>query len=390
MLWKYSDLDGYTVAFHKPECLCRKRYSSPVLRCISTVASTPHHSPTLTSITTFFCKVEKYFRHHRLYSLYLTPVINVSEFSCLVCMGGVPAWCRRMSVCVSYVGARLMASNRHINPLGATRQTGFRGTLKQTTLLRLKKSSTQLSIESPLEVLLARLADLSTAVTLIDYQPFTVDVPNERVLLNHFDLQVHRQKLREMGISGAFYTPDLRFRWKTPKGVLVDEIIEAKDANWIPSLGDEYTDKLLHTRKLLAVQGIQFGLYAARVKDLYSWALVSNVNKLHALMLRRTDALGTLSPDYLQYLEHREAMLSFVQLNPSTSFESLATHFNVTVWATWHLLIDEHVSTDLWCAAMGPNTTIVDAGNAPDEPKLFRRIMLGMRNTAWEVLCKSR
>ena len=133
-----------------------------------------------------------------------------------------------------------MVNKLHIDPLGATRQLGKRGALKQATFLQLKKNAELLSVESPFEVLLAKLADLSNAVTQIDYQPFTVDVVNERMLLNHAQLQTHRQKLKDSGMSGVFYTPDLRFRWRTPKGN-VDEVIEAKDVNWMPLLGDEYT-----------------------------------------------------------------------------------------------------------------------------------------------------
>ncbi|MGF7468671.1 hypothetical protein [Alcaligenes phenolicus] len=280
-----------------------------------------------------------------------------------------------------------MVNKLHIDPLGATRQLGKRGALKQATFLQLKKNPELLSVESSFEVLLAKLADLSNAVTQIDYQPFTVDVVNERMLLNHAQLQTHRQKLKDSGMSGVFYTPDLRFRWRTPKGN-VDEVIEAKDVNWVPSLGDEYTEKLLHTRALLAQRGIQFGLYAAGVTELYLWALVSNVNKLHALMLRRKDAMNTLSPDYLQYLEHRDALLACVKAEPAISLAQLAKRFDMTLWATWHLLIDELVSIDLWCAPLGPQTTVVDAGNAPEEPALFRRSMLALRNTSWEVLCQ--
>lgn len=281
-----------------------------------------------------------------------------------------------------------MAYNFHIDPLGPTRQLGRRGALKQATFLQLKKSPELLTVESAFEVLLAKLADLSNAVTLIDYQPFTVDVANERVLLSHSQLQAHRQKLKGAGMRGVFYTPDLRVRWKTLKGH-ADEVLEAKDVNWVPSLGDEYTEKLLRTRTLLALRGVQFGLYEARVTEMYEWALVSNVNRLHALMLRRQDAMGTLSPDYLQYLEYRDAFLECVRTSTSVSLAQLTKRFDVTLWATWHLLIDEHVSVDLWCAPLGPQTSLADAMNAPDEPGLFRRAMLAMRNTSWEVSCST-
>ncbi|ROT43933.1 hypothetical protein [Pusillimonas sp. NJUB218] len=279
-----------------------------------------------------------------------------------------------------------MAYKLTTDPLGPTRQLGRRGALKQATFLQLKKSPELLTVESAFEVLLAKLADLSNAVTLIDYQPFTIDVANERVLLTHSQLQAHRQKLREAGMRGVFYTPDLRFRWRAAKGH-ADEVLEAKDAAWVPTLGDAYADKLLRTRTLLALRGIQFSLYEAGVTEMYQWSLVSTVNKLHALMLRRQDAMNTFSPDYLQYLEYRDAFLDVVRANPAVSLGQLSARFNVTLWATWHLLIDELVSVDLWSAPLGPNTSVVDACNAPDEPGLFRRAMLAMRNTSWEVSC---
>lgn len=281
-----------------------------------------------------------------------------------------------------------MVYKLHADPLGPTRQLGRRGALKQATFLKLKKNPELLTVESALEVLLAKLADLSNTVTLIDYQPFTVDVANARVLSNRANLQEHREQLKSAGMRGVFYTPDWRFRWQKPKGY-IDEVLEAKDANWVPSLEDEYTEKMLSTRRLLAIHGIQFGLYEARVTELYQWALVSNVNKLHTLMMRRQDALGTFSPDYLQYLEYRDQLLGCVQSTPIVSLAELAKQFGVTVWATWHLLIDEYVSVDLWCAPLGPETSVVDASNAPDEPGLFRRAMLAMRNTAWEVSCET-
>ena len=146
-----------------------------------------------------------------------------------------------------------MAYKLHTDPLGPTRQLGRRGALKQATFLQLKKSPGLLTVESAFEILLAKLADLSNAATLIDYQPFTVDVANERVLFNHSQLQLHRQKLKDAGMRGLFYTPDLRVRWRTPKGH-ADEVLEAKDANWLPSLGDEYAEKMLRTRRLLALR----------------------------------------------------------------------------------------------------------------------------------------
>jgi hypothetical protein len=82
-------------------------------------------------------------------------------------------------------------------------------------------------------------------------------------------------------------------------------------------------------------------------------------------MLRRQDAMGTFSPDYLQYLECRDAFIECVRASTAVSLAQLAKQFDVTHWATWHLLIDEHVSVDLWSAPIGPQTSLVDALNAP-------------------------
>ena len=47
-----------------------------------------------------------------------------------------------------------MVNKLHIDPLGATRQLGKRGALKQATFIQLKKNAELLSVESPFEVLL--------------------------------------------------------------------------------------------------------------------------------------------------------------------------------------------------------------------------------------------
>jgi hypothetical protein len=91
---------------------------------------------------------------------------------------------------------------------------GRHGALRQTTFVRLEKNDALLTVESALEVLLVKLLDLSNDVMEIQYQPFTIDIAHERLLLTHEALQEHRTELRRAGLKGLFYTPDLRVTWK--------------------------------------------------------------------------------------------------------------------------------------------------------------------------------
>lgn len=272
------------------------------------------------------------------------------------------------------------------SPNAPTRQVGRRGTFKPSNLVRLRKHDKPIHMESSLEVFVAKIADLSNASLQIYSQPFTVDVLNKKILGNAGQLELHRTVLKQLGMPSSLYTPDISVQWSSSKGK-VTEVMEIKDSNWIPSLGDDYTAKLLETRSMLAQQGITFGLYEARVKDLYGWALSANINRLHALALRRYDMYKTLSEDYSQYLTHKNALLQCVHENAGITLQRLAEQCEVQQSVTWHLLIDELVSADLWCTPLGPMTSVVGVKDCPSELGLFRRILLALTNKSWEVLC---
>lgn len=280
-----------------------------------------------------------------------------------------------------------MAYRTRPNPLGAPRQAGRRGALRQTTFLRLEKNDSLLTVESALEVLLAKLLDLSNDVTEIQYQPCTIDLAHERLLLTHEALQEHRTELKRAGLKGVFYTPDLRVTWKVAVGTTI-EVIEAKDSQWVPDHQDEYAHKLRCTQRLVESVGARFGLYEANVRNLYRSAFASNIYKLHATKLRRQDAMGTVSPDYLDYLHHREHWLNHLSDRGESTILELAESVGTTAWAVWHLLIDELASCDLTTAALSPNSTICavpppgHAEAATVTP--FRAALLGMRNRTWE------
>lgn len=279
-----------------------------------------------------------------------------------------------------------MAYRTRINPLGAPRQMGRRGALKQTTFLRLEKNESLLTVESALEVLLAKLLDLSNDVTAIQYQPFTIDIANEQLLLTHESLQKHRTELKRAGLKGLFYTPDLRVTWKACIGTTI-EVIEAKDSQWIPSHEDEYAHKLLCTQQLLESVGVRFSLYEANVRNLYRWPFASNIYKLHATKLRRQDAMGTVSADYLDYLHHRENWINHLRDQGESTILKLAESVGATAWAVWHLLIDELASCDLAAAALSPSSIIrAVAPTGPAEAIItpFRAALLLMRNSTWE------
>lgn len=280
-----------------------------------------------------------------------------------------------------------MAYRTRINPQGAPRQVGRRGALKQTTFLRLQKNDALLTVESALEVLLAKVLDLSNDATEIQYQPFAIDIAHARLLLTHEALQEHRTELKRAGLKGLFYTPDLRVTWKATVGTTI-EVIEAKDSQWVPDHQDEYAHKLRCTQRLLESVGARFGLYEANVRHLYRSPFASNVYKLHATKLRRQDAMGTVSPDYLDYLHHREDWLSHLRDRGESTIIQLAESVNATAWAVWHLLIDELASCDLAAAPLNPNSIIRavspsgHAGVATVTP--FRAALLLMRNRTWE------
>ncbi|WP_417251272.1 Tn7 transposase TnsA N-terminal domain-containing protein [Castellaniella sp.] len=280
-----------------------------------------------------------------------------------------------------------MAYRTRINPLGAPRQVGRRGALRQTTFVRLEKSDALLTVESALEVLLAKLLDLSNDVIEIQYQPFTIDIAHERLLLTHEALQEHRTELKRAGLKGLFYTPDLRVIWKAAAGTAI-EVIEAKDSQWVPNHRDEYAHKQRCTQQLLESVGARFGLYEANVRNLYRSAFASNIYKLHATKLRRQDAMGTVSPDFLAYLHHREHWISHLLNQGESTILQLAESVGTTAWAVWHLLIDEIASCDLTTAALNPST-IIQAISPPGRSNAatvtpFRAALLGMRNRTWE------
>lgn len=280
-----------------------------------------------------------------------------------------------------------MAYRTRINPLGAPRQVRQRGALRQTTFVRLEKSDALLTVESALEVLLAKLLDLSNDVMEIQYQPFTIDIAHERLLLTHEALQEHRTELKRAGLKGLFYTPDLRVTWKATAGTTI-EVIEAKDSQWVPNHRDEYAHKLRCTQQLLESVGARFGLYEANVRNLYRSPLASNIYKLHATKLRRQDAMGTVSPNFLAYLHHREHWISHLRNQGESTIFQLAESAGTTAWAVWHLLIDEIASCDLTTVALNPST-IIQAISPPGRSNAataapFRAALLGMRNRTWE------
>lgn len=126
-----------------------------------------------------------------------------------------------------------MAYRTRINPAGPTRHLGRRGAFKQTTFIQLQKNEGSIVVESAFEAFLARLIDLANDAVHIAYQPFTLDLTNQRVLLTHNDFKDHRHALKESGMTGVYYTPDLKVCWQTEQGQNY-EVIEAKDSLWVP------------------------------------------------------------------------------------------------------------------------------------------------------------
>ncbi|WP_288108598.1 hypothetical protein [Limnobacter sp.] len=274
-----------------------------------------------------------------------------------------------------------MVYKTRIDPKGPTRHLGRRGALKQTTFVRLKKAQGLLTVESALEVMLLSLLDLSNQVVEIQYQPFTIDVANNRLFQTHQDLKNHRQALRDAGRTGIFYTPDIQATLQIACERTI-EVIEAKDSDWIPSEDDYYGQKLITAKELLESRGVGFNLYEASNRGLYQSPLSNNVNKLHCAKMQRENALGTLSNDYLEYLQNRERMLDVLSRGPQTICE-LAKQCAVQTTTVWHLFIDELVTTDLQAKALGPSTMLqLPATNTSSAASLFYTTLLSLRTSS--------
>lgn len=272
-----------------------------------------------------------------------------------------------------------MVYKTRIDPQGPTRHLGRRGALKQSTFVRLQKCESVLTVESALEVMLLSLLDLSNQVTQIQYQPFTIDVANNRLLKTHEEFKSHRQALRDVGRTGIFYTPDIQATLQLT-GTSTIEVIEAKDSDWIPSEDDYYGQKLITTKELLESRGVAFSLYEASIRGLYQSALANNVNKLHCVKMQRENELGTLSDGYLEYLQHREQLLDILSCGPQTIYE-LAKRCSVELATVWQLLIDEVADTDLHTKALGPFTVLRLHAKPLSAAKLFYSAMLSLKTS---------
>lgn len=249
-----------------------------------------------------------------------------------------------------------MAFKLKTDPKGSTRQLGRRGALKQSTFIRLEKNPSLIGVESAMEVMLLSALDLSNEVTEILYQPFTIDVANDRLFKTHEELAAHRSSLRQAGMTGVFYTPDIQVtRWFG--SARVSEVIEAKDSDWLPTEDDQYRQKLSTAQLLLEPHGIGFDLYEASNRALYKSPLAWNIGKLHSLKMLRRDVLDTLSDDYNEYLNRRDDMLHELDSGPKT-VRGLASTFGIHPASVWHLLIDELASTDLRAQGLGPASVI--------------------------------
>lgn len=272
-----------------------------------------------------------------------------------------------------------MVYKTRIDPQGPTRHLGRRGALKQSTFVRLQKCESVLTVESALEVMLLSLLDLSNQVAQIQYQPFTIDVANNRLLKTHEEFKSHRQALRDVSRTGIFYTPDIQATLQLA-GEPTIEVIEAKDSDWIPSEDDYYGQKLITTKELLESRGVAFNLYEASIRGLYQSALANNVNKLHCVKMQRENELGTLSDGYLEYLQHREQLLNILSYAPQTVI-GLAKQCSVQPTTVWQLLIDEVADTDLHTKALGPFTVLQLHAKPLSAARLFYSAMLGLKTS---------
>lgn len=198
-------------------------------------------------------------------------------------------------------------------PLG---KVGGRGSLLFSSV----KAGGIIAVESPAEETIAQLADLDPRVSKLRAQPFTIDVPTNRLLRTREELDAARLERKKPEISAREYTPD--FEVETAAGALW--VLESKTPRHTPD--DAYWAKVGLAAALLRGRGYLFAVI--KVPAAMNHPLVTNAALLTSFrrpsgggvsahkvaeLERHAHELGTLA-DALQLcdLSLREAPVLFL------------------------------------------------------------------------------
>lgn len=246
----------------------------------------------------------------------------------------------------------------------APRQFGRRGDFKATYATSITKSDQRNIFESPLEVSVAKLLDLSAHVTHVRSQPFALDMNSSKLLHTLDELTRHRDECLLAGKELTFYVPDLYFETHSNQGSGLI-VLEVKDEKWIPRIGTDAHNKLLSAASLLHGLGFSFFLVAADGRQLYTRPWHSNINKIHFAFLSRTSKQDVLSEDFGAYLRIKNELVDALSREQGRNLFELANEFSVVPQTLIHLFVDGLAEFNIQEKFLGVDTIITPTKDCP-------------------------
>lgn len=167
-------------------------------------------------------------------------------------------------------------------------KVGGRGSLLYSSV----KAGGIIAVESPAEATIAQLADLDPRVIKLRAQPFTIDIPTNRLLRTQEELKTARSERKKPEVSAREYTPD----FEIDLGSGAPWVVESKTSQHVP--GDSYWEKLGHAATLIRGRGYQFAVI--KMPAAMDHPLVTNA----ALLTSFRRLPGGVSAHWLAQLEH--------------------------------------------------------------------------------------
>lgn len=140
-----------------------------------------------------------------------------------------------------------------------------------------KKSAGICPVESPVEKVIGKLADLDPRVRSIHAQPFTIDVVSGRILHTRQDVLLHRQTRQKTDVILREYTPDFHLGLIDGQRV----VIEVKNPRY--PCEQAYWDKVARAKGVLQTNGYRFQVISMPYEP--STPLIHNADLLASLRL---------------------------------------------------------------------------------------------------------